>query len=247
MKKNVLFSALALVFLWLVWLIAYFAVQNDYVIPSFGETLSCALDYLADGGFWTAFGNTFARTLVAFVLSLALGTGLAALTVQVGWLRAFFAPVISVLRTLPTMAIVLMLLLWTTPSVAPVIVCLLVLFPAVYSAALSALDDVKQNYGELAAVYRVSAGRKLFRMYLPLVAPDLLRQSGGIFSMGLKVTVSGEVLSLTYRSLGGLMQDAKMNLQTPRLFALTLVTVLLGFALEGLCYLVYKLAVRWRA
>ena len=65
--------------------------------------------------------------------------------------------------------------------------------------------------------------------------------------MGLKVTVSGEVLSLTYRSLGGLMQDAKTYLQTPRLFALTLVTVLLGFALEGLCFLVYKLVVRWRA
>ena len=44
------------------------------------------------------------------------------------------------------MAVILILLIWTTPSVAPVIVAGLVLFPAAYAAALTAMDEVHESY-----------------------------------------------------------------------------------------------------
>ena len=144
------------------------------------------------------------------------------------------------------MAVILMLLLWTTPSVAPVVVSALVLFPAVYAAALAGLDEAGEEYGELMRAFRVPLGRRIAKMYLPLAAPVLLRQAGGIFSLGLKVVISGEVLASTYRSLGGMMQEAKMYLEMPRLMALTLIVLLLGFVLEGACRLAYDLIVRWR-
>ncbi len=234
-------------FLWLAWLIAYFIVGNDYLLPSFWETISATWQYLADGAFWRAFAGTLLRTFCAFVISLILGTGFAALSRLCGRVRAFFAPVISLLRTLPTLAVILILLLWTSPTVAPVIVSLFVLFPAVYASALSAFDEVGEEYGELARAFCVSGRRKIFKMYLPLAAPPVLKQSGAIFSLGLKITVSGEVLASTYRSLGGLMQEAKMYVQMPQLLALTLLCILLGFLLEGACALVYRLTVRWRA
>lgn len=245
-KKNALFSVVALVALWLVWLIAYHIVRNDYVLPSFEDAIVQMVVLLSKASFWRAFGNTFLRALWAFLASLALGVGLAIPAHLVGGVRAFFAPVVSVLRTVPTMAIVLMLLLWTTPAVAPVIVSALVLFPAAYAAALASLDEVGEAYGELTKAFRVGIGRKIAKMYLPLAAPTLLKQAGSIFSLGLKVVISGEVIASTYRSLGGMMQEAQIYLQMPRLMALTLVTVLLGFALEGLCRLAYVLIVRWR-
>ena len=245
-KKNALFSAVALIALWLVWVIAYYIVRNDYVLPSFWETLRETGRLLGEASFWRAFGNTFLRTLWAFLVSLALGVGAAIPAHLVGGVRASSAPLTSALRTVPTMAVVLMLLLWTTPAVAPVIVSALVLFPAAYAAALAALDEVGEEYGELTRAFRVSAGRKIVKMYLPLAAPPLLKQAGSIFSLGLKVVISGEVMASTYRSLGGMMQEAQTFLAMPRLMALTLITVLLGFALEGLCRLVYRLIVRWR-
>lgn len=251
-NKNILFSLLSVAFLWLFWLVAYYCVKNDFVLPSIGSTFSELGKLLFTGGdtaraFWQAFAHTLLRTFGAFAISFVAGTLLAVLSLLHEAVRAFFAPIVSIVRTVPTMAVILILLLWTTPNFAPVVVSVLVLLPAVYSAVLSALDDVKNGYGEMARVYRVSAGRKIFRMYLPLAAPPVLKQAGGIFSMGLKITVSGEVLSSTYRSLGGLMQEAKLVPDMlPTLIALTIVTVLLGFLLEGLCLLVYKLVVRWR-
>ena len=245
-RFNFIFSIAALLFLWLVWIVAAFAVRNEYILPSFPETFVAAGRLLADAAFWRAFGNTLLRTLAAFLVSLVLGVGLAVLASLNRCVSAFFAPIVSVLRTVPTMAVILMLLLWTTPRVAPVVVTLLVLFPAVYAAALSAIGEVKEEYGELTRAFRVPLRRKIFKMYLPLSAPSLLKQSGSILSMGLKITVSGEVLANTFRSMGGLMQEAKMFLNMPSLMALTLMCVLLGFALEGLCFLACKLLVRWR-
>ncbi len=245
-KRNALFSALAIVALWLAWMVAYACVKNDYVLPSFWDACAQMGRLLASASFWRAFGNTFLRTLWAFLISLALGVAIAVASHLWGCVRAFLAPVISVLRTVPTMAIILMLLLWTTPAVAPVVVSALVLFPAAYSAALAALDDVGEEYGEVVRAFRVPLARRIGKMYLPLAAPVLLKQAGGIFSLGLKVVISGEVLASTYRSLGGMMQEAKMFLEMPTLMALTLLVLLLGFALEGACLLAYRLIVRWR-
>lgn len=246
MKKNLLFSALAVVFLWLTWIIAYAVVKNDYVLPSFWETVKECGRLLSEAAFWRAFGNTLLRTLWAFLLSLVLGVGLALVANLHGVVRAFFAPVISVLRTVPTMAIILMLLIWTNPRVAPVLVSLFVLFPSFYAATLASLDEVSVGYGDLVRTFGVGMGRRIMKMYLPLSAPSVLKQAGAIFSMGLKITISGEVLANTFRSLGGMMQEAKMFVDMPTLMALTLVAVLLGFALEGFGLLVYKLIVRWR-
>ncbi len=251
--KNFLFSLLAVAFMWLVWLVAYYCVKNDFVLPSIGTTFLEMGKLLFTGGettlsFWTAFAHTFLRAFGAFAFSFIAGTLLAVLSLLQSWARAFLAPIVSVLRTVPTMAIILILLLWTTPAFAPVVVSVLVLLPAVYAAVLSALDEVKESYGEMARIYRISAGRKIFAMYLPLCAPPVLKQAGGIFSLGLKITVSGEVLSAAYPGLGWLMQDAKLVPDMlPTLFALTIITVILGFLSEGLCLLVYKCSVRWRA
>ena len=36
-KRNALFSVLAIVALWLCWIVAYYGVKNDYVLPSFWD------------------------------------------------------------------------------------------------------------------------------------------------------------------------------------------------------------------
>lgn len=247
LKKNFLFSALALFALWAGWLIAYYAIGNEYLLPSFGQTVRSAFALLGKGEFWRAFGATFLRTAVAFVCSFACGGTLALVSRLYPAVRAFFAPLVSVLRTLPTMAVILALLLWTSPAAAPVIVAALVLFPALYAACLSAFDGAGEAFCDLTEAFGVCAKRKILRMYLPLAAPSVLGQAGAICSMGLKVIVSGEVLSSTYRSLGGMMHEAQNVLDMPQLLALTLVTVCIGFALEGLFALAAKPLLRWKA
>lgn len=252
MKKRdkllgLFFSVLSLVAIWTAWAVACFAVGNEYVVPSVGETFSEMGRLLADAAFWRAFGGTMLRTLEAFALSFALGLVLALFTLVVKGTRAFFAPIVSALRTAPTMALVLILLLWTSPADAPVLIATLVLMPAFYSAMLASFDEVRAEYGEMAQAFRIPRTRQALKIYLPLAAPSLAAEAGAMFSLGLKITVSGEVLSVTAQSLGGMMQQAQGFLETPRLMALTLLAVFVGFLFEGVFYLLVKGVSKWRA
>ncbi len=251
MKKqkifDLIFSAAAILALWIAWTVAYFAAGNSYVVPSFSETVAETGHLLIDPVFWRAFGGTVWRTAEAFFISFALGVGIALLACIFDPVRAFFAPIVSVLRTVPTMAVVLILLIWTSPALAPVVIAALVLFPVLYRSTLTSLTEVKREYGEVAAAYKIPRARQAFKMYLPLSAPPVLSQLGAAFSLGLKITVSGEVLSATARSLGSMMQQAQGYLETPRLIALTLLAVLAGFIFEGIFALISRLAGRWRS
>ena len=243
-------SVLGFAFLWLVWVIAYYAVRNELLFPSVGDTFSALTELLFTGGalarsFWHSLGSTFLRTLLAFLISLVCGVGLAALAASFKGVRAFLAPVVSLVRTLPTLAIVVFLLLWTSRTFAPVLVAVLVLFPAVYASALACFMDAVGRFSAFARAYKISRTKRVFALYLPVSLPTLLTEGGATLALGLKIIVSGEVLSLTARCLGGMLQEAQTYFETARVFALTLLVVLLGFLLEGGCALVKKLFIKW--
>ncbi len=231
-KLNIICSVSAVLVMLAVWIIAYFAVKNDYLIPSFTDTLKSFKNLFADGEFWLSFFNTFGRTLLAFVFSFLLAALLAVPSVLSKTFFAFIKPVAAFLRTLPTLAVVLIFLMWTNPVIAPVAVTVLILFPMIYAQITAAAEGVDEGLLEMARVYGLRKRERLFKIYLPLVSPNILAQTGANLSLGLKIMISSEVLANTYNSLGGLMQTAKLYAEMPRLAALTLVAVFIGLIID---------------
>lgn len=231
-KLNIFFSLFAVAVMIIIWVIAYYSVRNDYVIPSLGETFREIGRQLISADFWVAFGNTFSRSLAAWALAFVLAVIFASLSAVSRVFYSFFAPFISVLRTIPTMAITLMLLIWSSPRMAPIIVSFLMIFPLTYAQLIAAYRGIDVQYVEMAKIYRVSLRDKLFRIYIPLMLPDVLSQIGANFSLTLKVMVSAEVLSSTFRSVGGLIHDAANYLQIAQMFAVVILMLLIGGVLE---------------
>ena len=231
-KLNILYSALAVLVMWGAWLIAYYTVRNDYVIPAFSDTMAAIGKNFADGEFWRAFGNTLLRTfyswLVAFAASL-LCLSLGALSDK---FRRFIAPFISVLCTVPTMAITLMLLIWTSPKIAPTFVAFLMIFPLSYTQLTAAFGGIDGKLVEMADVYRVGRWDKLRKIYIPLMLPDIFAQTGANISLTLKVMISAEVLAGTFGSVGGLMYTASMYSRMDQMFALTILMLVSGGLIE---------------
>lgn len=231
-KLNILFSVLAVAALCAAWVIAYYAVGNEYLVPSFAETLAEAGKQLASAEFWVAFGHTFGRSLCAWLLAFVLAAAFASLSALSDGFARFFAPIAGVMRTVPTMAITLVLLVWTTPRVAPVIVSLLVLFPLTYAQLGAAYKGIDPRLTEMAEVYRIGRREKVFRIYLPIMLPDVFAQAGANLSLTLKVMISAEVLSSTFRSLGGLIHDAAYYSQMARMFAVVILVLITAGILE---------------
>lgn len=230
--KNVWQTAAALLFILLVWSIAHVAVGNDLLVPSVGDCLKEIGRLLTDGGFWRAFLQTFLRVLIAFGISFILALIFALISYMVPWFGRILSPIVSMLRSLPTLAVLLILLVWAGAAKAPIIVAFLSLFPMLYAGMSAALFQVDNELLEMSRVYRVPIKKQIFNLYLPSMSPYVLREAGAAFSFSLKLVVSAEVLANTFKSIGGMMQEARLYLEMPTLFALVLLTFLLGLVIE---------------
>lgn len=231
-KLNIAFSVLAVLVMWAAWLIGYYTVRNDYVIPSFIDTVKGIGRNLADGQFWAAFGNTLLRTLYSWAVAFAASLICLSLSALSDKFRRFIAPFVSVLRTLPTMAITLMLLIWTSPKVAPTFVAFLMIFPLSYTQLCASFSGIDRKLIEMADVYRVGRWDKLRKIYIPLMLPGIFAQTGANISLTLKVMISAEVLAGTFGSVGGLMYTASMYSRMDELFAVTILMLAAGGLIE---------------
>ncbi|MDE7307041.1 MAG: ABC transporter permease subunit [Clostridia bacterium] len=220
--------------MWLVWLIAYYSVGNKLIVPSFTEAVKSFWNYLGDGAFWIAVGNSFGRALLSFVISFVLAAACAALAIFSNSFKAALKPVMVVIRTLPTMAVVLIILKVTlgNKTMSPVIVTSLVLLPMIYAQIIAAAEGIDGGIKQMARVYGISKKERLFKIYLPLVSPNILSQTGANISLGLKVLISAEVLVNTARGLGGMMQSSSAAAEVANLAALTLAAIVLGLLVE---------------
>ncbi len=238
MRKKLLQKCIrataAIVFIAVVWWIAHVAVGNDWILPALSDCLREIFVLLGKGSFYQAFFATLLRVLLAFVISFLPALILAFIAYLLPAFADFFAPIVSVLRSLPTLAVLLIILVWTDAGTAPVVVAFLSLFPMLYAGALAALRGVDGDLIEMSRIYKVGWKKRVISLYLPSVAPYLAREGAAALSFALKLVVSAEVLAGTYGSLGGWLQESKLFLEMPTLFALVILTFATGLLLEAL-------------
>ncbi len=230
--KNLWQALAAVAFLTVVWAVAYYKTGNELLVPPLQESLRSVGELLTEGGFWLAFLASFLRATLAFAISFLAAAIFAVVAYLYPTFKGIFAPVASALRSLPVLAVLLILLSIFTANALPIAVAFLSLFPMLYAGILAALSGVDRQLIELAEVFGASKKRKVFSVYLPLSAPYIAREAGAAISFSLKLVISAEVLANTARSLGGMMQEASVYAEIARLFALVGVAFFAGLILE---------------
>lgn len=247
-KKNIwsfILGLFSLLIMWLVWFIAQKAVKNEYLIPSFSQTITAFFNLLKEGFFWQSLSKTLLKVVLSFVISFVLGLILAGLCKLFSWSKPFFKPILVVIRTLPTMAILVLILIYTSRTTAPIIVASLVLFPMIFAQFLTAFDTIDSDVINTTKVFNISKKEKMTKIYLPMIAPSILSHMGSNLSFAIKLVISAEVMAYAYTSIGGMMESAYALIDIPRLMALTLVAILLGLIIEFVFAIINKYAFKW--
>ncbi len=218
-----------------VWAVAWAAVGNELLVPSFSDSAKEFFLLWIDGAFWTGLLRTLLRVFSAFALSFVLAVGLAVIAYLYPPFGRFFAPIIAVLRSMPVLAVSLILIVWAGAGSAPILVTFLALFPMLYADTISALSGVNKELIEMSRAYKVPVKRQITGLYLPAVAPYMIKEAGAGLGFAVKLVVSAEVLVRTKNSLGGLIQNAQLYTEEfPALFALVAVACIFGFVFDCL-------------
>ena len=243
---NLILPIITVICILLVWAFGAYLTDNEYLLPSVGKTLKEFFNLFQNGKFYSALAFTLLRSFIAFAFSLFIASIFAFFASKSKNFERLILPLISIIRSLPTLAIVLLLLIWTNNQVAPILVTSLVVMPTTYTHIKSAIDSIDRNSVEAGMVDGANKGKTFFKIELPQIAPAIYSAIGGGLSLNLKLMVAAEVMSATIKSLGTMLNIANYNAEIAKMLALVLVVLILGLILEGIFSYISKKTGEWK-
>jgi len=210
-----------------VWQVAATLVQSSLILPQPWEAVSALVHLLAKAAFWLSVAGTFLRVLEAFFLSLCVGLASGALSGFRPQVKAFMSPFITGVRATPVLALILLAMFWFPSTQVPVFSAVLMAFPVIYTSTEAGIHATDQKLVQMSNLFHVPKSTIFWRLRLPSALPYLLSGAKNALGLSWKVIVAGEVLAQPRMALGTGMQDARLTLETPTVFAWAITTILL--------------------
>lgn len=230
-----LLRKLAVLLFWLaLWAVLSKAVGQELLLPSPLQVLRklCALAGTAD--FWRSIGFSLLRVVSGLCAGVALGVLLAALTEWSSLAKALLSPLMTLVKSTPVASFIILALIWLGRGILPAFITALMVLPVVWANVSAGLRGVDPQLLEMAKVYRLPRGRVLRHITIPSVLPHFRAALRSALGMGWKAGIAAEVLTVPQRSIGKMIYESKLYLETTELFAWTTVVVVLSLIIERL-------------
>ena len=234
MKKYQTVTAyiLSILFIILIWFLLSRFVNAELILPSPATVFAAATDLIKSPFFWRAFGYTFLRVIISFVITVLLGT---ALGIGAGFSRffhSFFELPLAIIRATPVVAFILVALFWFKSGTVPVFVCVLMTLPIMTTAVANGFSKIDEKLLGMAKVFNLNCGQVFRYIQLPSLVPFFLNGMVSTFGLCWKVVAAGEVLSLPKYAAGTMLQKAQVHLETSTVMAVAILLVAVSFLLE---------------
>ena len=224
--------AIPLVF-WLgVWQFAAVRVGQELLRPTPVAVWQSLITLAATAEFWLSALYTLGRVVLGLLGGMILGSLLAVLTHFCKLADWLISPAVRVIRATPVVSFILLVYLWVTRTNIPGVIAALMVLPVVWGNLTAGLAAVDGQLLELSRAYRFGRMKTLRLIYLPSIRPHFISGFLTAFGLAWKSGVAAEVLCPPKYAIGTRIQQAKTALETPELFAWTLVLVVLSLVLE---------------
>lgn len=218
----------------LLWQLASMAVGLPLLLPSPLAVLLRLGQLCTGADFWLTVASSLLRILLGFLLGVLFGTALAGLCWRFRLIDVLARPLLGVLKSTPVASFIILALVWVKTTWLATVISFIMVLPLIYANVREGIDSADRQLLEMAQVFRLSR-RKTFRYcYLPAILPFFLSAISSALGFAWKSGIAAEVLGRPARAIGSQIYDAKIYLETPDLFAWTLVVILLSVLLERL-------------
>lgn len=221
------------VLFWLgVWQLTAAAVGQELLLPGPAAVGRRLLELAAGAVFWQTALASLLRIFGGLLLGVALGALLAGLTAWVPLLDWVLTPAVKVVRATPVASFILLVYLWVERGRVPGLISALMVLPVVWGNVTRGIAETDPQLLELARAYGFGRGRTMRRIYIPSVLPYFASGCRTALGLAWKAGVAAEVLCQPQNAIGTQIYNTKYYLETPSLFAWTLVVIALSFLLE---------------
>lgn len=229
------FEKLAAAVFWLaLWALAAVLVDKPLLLPAPWSVLRRLGALAITTTFWLTVARTLGRIALGLIGGAALGTLLAAAAARYRPVRVLLSPLLTIVQSTPVASFILLLLVWLGRDTLPAVVVALMVLPVVWRNVSAGVQSTDPMLLELARSYRFPRGRVLRRVYIPSVKPYFLAALETALGLAWKAGVAAEVLTVPKGSVGTMLYEAKLYLETTDLFAWTVTVIVCSLAIEKL-------------
>ena len=200
---------------------------------------------------WPELFSALARTsegaLLGFALSAVAGVAIAVFLASSRGIQEAFYPYAVFFQTVPIIAIAPLLVIWFGYGMRTVVASAFIvsIFPVIANT-LNGILSTDPALRDLFRLYGASTGDTLWKLRFPAALPQILtglRVAGGLAVIG---AIVGEFIG--GQGLGSVVDIARTQQRTDKVFAAVLLASVLGLALFGLINLVSRVVLRrWHA
>ncbi|MFA5577142.1 MAG: ABC transporter permease subunit [Tissierellaceae bacterium] len=217
------------------------AIDNEIIFPSIGSIGRSIVGIVREASFLKILASSLYRSLLGFMVSLALAILMAGLSSIYRPINYLIRPLIGFLNSTPIIAIILLALIWLDNELVPMFVGFIMVFPILYERVLKSIANIDEKMMEMARIYKVGEIHIIKDIYMPSIYFGLVDILPSSLGLNLKMVISGEVLSQPQYAIGSRLQLQKIYLNTSGVFAWIVIILILAKLLE---YLMRGL-VRW--
>lgn len=230
--KITLLTIISILSLIITWTLISIKLNKKYLVPYPTTVIESLIQIISSKNFLYIIDSTLKRAIYSFVISFVFAILLAIISNLSNTAKLLINPIINIFKTIPTIAIILVSLIYVTSDKSPILVGIVILLPLMYSAFLNALNQVDPKLIELSKLYKVSVFSRIKHLYIPSILNTVIAQSKSCLSLSVKLTIASEVLAHTKNSIGIQMQIAKNFIEMDKIFAWTIITILLSLLFE---------------
>lgn len=238
--KNWITRILAAAFWILVWQLASMRLKQEILLASPVSVIKRLGELVLTSDFWMAAGFSFGRIVAGFLLGLTIGAFLAVLACAFSLAAVLLNPLITVIKSTPVASFIILCLVWIPSRNLSVFISFLMVFPVVYTNVYEGIRQTDKQLLEMAEVFGVGMGRRVRYIYVSQIMPYFLTSCRLGLGLCWKAGVAAEVIGIPSGSIGEKLYHAKIYLNTPDLFAWTIVIILISFLFEKLFLLGIK-------
>lgn len=234
----------SIVFWLLAWQTLSFCIGQEILLVSPVTVVFRLLELFMEKSFWHSIFFSFVRIVTGFLLAMFAGILFAGLASRFVIIRELLSPAIFTMKATPVASFIILALIWIPSRNLSVFISFLMVMPILYTNVLKGIQNTDPKLLEMAQVFALSPIRRLRYIYVSQVLPYF--SSACSVSLGLcwKSGIAAEVIGIPKGSIGENLYQAKIYLNTPDLFAWTLVIILISLLFERIFLFFIDTAVR---
>lgn len=242
-KKIIKYSAISLIWL-IIWQLIAMAVGQELLFPTPIAVILRLFELLLSADFYKTVAYSILRVLIGMIIGTLIGAAGGMLTAASPLARDFFAPLLAIVKSTPVASFIFLIFLWVNRDATPLIIAAMMVSPVVWTNVETGFLSTDRSLLEMAKAYKMSLAQKIRHVYLPSISPYFFSALKASLGMSWKAGIAAEALLLPLISIGKMIAESKINMETVDLFAWTVVVIVLSVIIEKLMVLLLKIALK---